>query len=130
MPHSDKQGTETHMPNGTHFRTETRDETTARYRSAWRRYRRLRFEFPLLIPGWFVLSMLLGGLFRLLGWNQHVVMVLSLAYILVYGSVVAIQWNYWKCPRCGKEFKADYDLFFPKNCCHCGLPMWAESPEE
>ena len=108
---------------------ESKEEARVRYRAAWRRYRRLRIEFPLLIPGWFVFSLSLGGLFRLLGWNQDVVMVFSLAYILVYGSVVAIQWNYWKCPRCGKEFKSGYDLFFPKSCHNCGLTMWAESPD-
>jgi len=108
---------------------ESEEEARARYRAAWRKYRRLRLEFPLLIPGWFVFSILLGGLFRLFGWNQKIAMVFILAYT-PYMSVVAAQWNYWKCPRCGEEFKWSYDLFFPKHCHYCNLPMWAESPDE
>jgi hypothetical protein len=108
---------------------ESEEEARARYRAAWRRYRRLRLEFPLLIPGWFVFSMLLSGLFRLFGWNQKIAMVFILAYI-PYMSVVVGQWNYWQCPRCGKAFKWSGALFFPKHCHYCDLPMWAESPNE
>ena len=108
---------------------ESEDEARARYRAAWRRYRRLRLEFPLLIPGWFVFGMLVSGLFRLFGWNQKIAMVFILAYI-PYMSVVAGQWNYWQCPRCGNAFKWSGDLFFPKHCHYCDLPMWAESLDE
>lgn len=110
------------------FETETLDETRTRYRAAWRRYRRLRLEFPLLIPGWFAFGALLGGMFRLFGWNQNVAMVFILAYI-PYMSIVGWQWAYWQCPRCGKSFKGRYP-FYPKNCYYCGLPKWAESPDE
>jgi len=106
---------------------ESDDEARARYRTAWQKYRRLRLEFPLSIPGWLVFAMLLGGLFRLFGWNQKIAMVIILAYI-PYMSVVAARWNYWQCPRCGQAFKWSGDLFFPKHCHHCNLPMWAESP--
>jgi hypothetical protein len=108
---------------------ESEEEARARYRAAWRRYRRLRLEFPLLIPGWFVFSMSLSGVFRLFDWNQRIAMVFILAYI-PYMSVVVGQWNYWQCPRCGKAFKWSGDLFFPKHCHYCNLPMWVESPDE
>jgi len=108
---------------------ESEEEARARYRAAWRRYRRLRLEFPLSIPGWLVFGMLLSGLFRLFAWNQKIAMALILAYI-PYMSVVAGQWNYWRCPRCGNAFKWSGDLFFPKHCHYCNLPMWAESPDE
>jgi hypothetical protein len=108
---------------------ESEGEARARYRAAWRRYRRLRLEFPLSIPGWFALSVLLNGIFRLFGWNQHVAMVFILAWI-PYMSFVGCQWMYWQCPRCGKAFKGSSYFFFPKRCHHCNLPMWAESPEE
>jgi hypothetical protein len=88
---------------GFEIRAETPDETRTRYKTAWRKYWRLRLEFPLLIPGWFLFSMLLGGLFRFLGWNQRIAMIFILACI-PYMSVVAAQWNFWKCPRCGNEF--------------------------
>jgi hypothetical protein len=108
---------------------ESEKETRARYKAAWRRYRRLRLEFPLLIPGWFVFSMSLGGVFRLFGWNQNVAMVFILACI-PYMSFVGCQWTWWQCPRCGKAFKGSSYFFFPKHCHHCNLPMWAESPNE
>lgn len=108
---------------------ETHEAEKVRYKLAWRRYRRLRLEFPLSIPGWFVFSFLLSGMFRLFGWDQKIAMVFILAYI-PYVSVVAWQWSYWRCPRCGYAFKGKYDLFFPKNCHHCGLPLWAESSDE
>lgn len=79
---------------------ESEDESRARYRVAWQKYRRLRLEFPLSIPGWLVFAILLSGLFRLFGWNQKIAMVFILAYI-PYMSVVAARWNYWQCPRCG-----------------------------
>jgi len=108
---------------------ESEEEARARYKAAWRRYRRLRVEFPLLIPGWFVFSMLLGGIFRLFGWNQNVAMVFVVACI-PYMSFVGFQWTFWQCPRCGKAFKGISYLFFPKHCHNCNLPMWAESPDE
>ena len=108
--------------------TETAEEATARYRAAWRKYRRLRLEFRLSIPGWFVFSELLGGIFWFFGWNQKVAMVFILAYI-PYMSVVGWQWAYWQCPRCNKAFRGRYP-FYPKRCYYCGLPKWAESPDE
>jgi len=73
---------------------ESEDEARARYRAAWRKYRRLRLEFSLTIPGWLVFAMLLSGLFRVFGWNQKIAMVFILAYI-PYMSVVVARWNYW-----------------------------------
>ncbi len=108
---------------------ESEEEARARYRVAWRKYRRLRLEFPLSIPGWLVFAMLLGALFRFFGWNQKIAMVFILAYV-PYMSLVGAQWNHWQCPRCGQAFKWGGDLFFPKNCHYCSLPMWAESPDE
>ena len=108
---------------------ESEVEAKARYRAAWRKYRRLRYEVPLLIPGWFVFAVLLTGFFRLVGWNQKIAVVFILAYV-PYTSFVAGQWNYWQCPRCGKAFKWSGDLFFPKRCHYCNLPMWAESPNQ
>lgn len=108
---------------------ELEDEARARYRAAWQKYRRLRLACHLSIPGWLVLAMLLSGVFRLFGWNQKIAMVSILAYI-PYMSVVAAQWNYWRCPRCGQAFKWGGDLFFPKRCHYCNLSMWAESPGE
>ncbi len=108
---------------------EPKEEARARYRAAWRRYRRLRLEIPLLIPGWFVFGMLISGLFRLFGWNQDVAMVFILA-CMPYMSFVGCQWMWWQCPRCGKAFKGSTHSSFPKHCSHCDLPMWAESPEE
>src|SRR5260370_15916312 len=67
---------------------ESEEEARARYRVAWRKYRRLRLEFPLSIPGWLVFAMLLGALFRFFGWNQKIAMVFILADI-PYMSVVA-----------------------------------------
>jgi hypothetical protein len=80
---------------------ESEEEGRVRYRTAWRKYRRLRLEFPLSIPGWLVFAVLLSSLFRLFGWNQKIAMVFILAYI-PYMSVVAARWNYWQCPRCGQ----------------------------
>lgn len=108
--------------------TATAEETRARYRASWRKYRRLRLEFPLSIPGWFVFSELLGGIFWFFRWNQKVAMVFILAYI-PYMSVVGWQWAYWQCPRYRKSFKGKYP-FYPKHCYYCGLPKWAESPDE
>lgn len=108
---------------------QSEDEARARYRVAWQKYRRLRLEFSLSIPGWLVFAISLSGLFRLFGWNQKIAMVFILAYIPCM-SVVAARWNYWQCPRCGQAFKWGGDLFFPKHCHHCNLPMWAESPDE
>jgi hypothetical protein len=108
--------------------TETPEETRARYRAAWRKYRRLRFEFPLLIPGWFAFGALLGGIFRLFRWNQHIAMVFIVAYV-PFMSVVGWQWSFWQCPRCRKAFKGKYP-FYPKRCYYCGLPKWAESADE
>ena len=107
---------------------ETEEEARTRYRAAWQKYRRVRLEFPLSIPGWLVFGMLLSGLFQLFGWNQKIAMVLTLTYI-PYMSVVAGRWNYWQCPRCGQHFKWGGDLFFPKHCHYCNLPMWAESSD-
>jgi hypothetical protein len=108
---------------------ESEEEARTRYRAAWRKYRRLRLEFPLLVPGWLVFSILVGSLFRLFGWNQKVAMVFDLAYLL-YMSVVFTRWNDWQCPRCGQAFKWAGDLFFPKHCHYCNLPKWAESPDQ
>lgn len=108
---------------------ESEEEARARYRAAWRKYRRLRLEFLFSIPSWLVFGILLSGLFRLFGWNQKIALVFILAYI-PYMSVVAGQWNYWQCPRCGKAFKWSGDLFFPKRCHYCNLPIWAESPND
>jgi hypothetical protein len=108
---------------------ESEEEAGARYRAAWRKYRRLRLEFPLSIPGWFVFAMLLSGLFRLFGWNEKIATVFILAYI-PYTTLVYVRWNDWQCPRCGQAFKWGGDLFFPKHCYYCNLPMWAESPDE
>ncbi len=108
---------------------ESEDETRARYRAAWRKYRRLRLEFPLSNLGWPVFAVLLSALFQLIGWNQKIAWVLILAYI-PYVSVVAARWNYWQCPRCGQAFKWGGDLFFPKHCHYCNLPMWAESSDQ
>jgi hypothetical protein len=102
---------------------ESEDEARARYRAAWRKYRRLRLECPLSILGWPVFAALLIGLFGVFGW------IFILAYT-VYMSVVTARWNYWQCPRCGQAFKWGGDLFFPKRCDYCNLPMWAESPDE
>jgi hypothetical protein len=102
---------------------ESEDEARARYRASWRKYRRLRLEFPLSNLGWLVFGMLLFG------WNQKIAMVFIPAYIL-YISVVAARWNYWQCPRCGQSFKWSGDLFFPKHCHYCNLPMWAETPDK
>jgi len=55
-------------------------------------------------------------------------MVFILAYI-PYMSVVGWQWAYWQCPRCNKAFRGRYP-FYPKRCYYCGLPKWAESPDE
>ncbi|HXR32493.1 MAG TPA: hypothetical protein VN830_02200 [Verrucomicrobiae bacterium] len=108
---------------------EPEEEARARYKAAWRRYRRLRLEFPLLIPGWFVFSGMINAIFQLFGWNQNIAWVFILAYI-PYMSFVGCQWIFWQCPRCGKAFKGSTYFFFPKHCSHCDLPMWAVSPEE
>ena len=106
---------------------ETAEEARVRYKTAWRKYRRLRLEFPLSIPGWFVFSELLGAIFRLFDLNQHVAMVFILAYV-PYMSFLGCQWMYWQCPRCGKSFKGR-SPFYPKCCYYCGLPKWAEPPD-
>jgi hypothetical protein len=108
---------------------EAEEEARARYRAAWRKYRRLRLELPLSVPGWLVFAMLLSGLFRLFGWNEKIATVFILAYI-PYTTFVFVRWNDWQCPRCGQPFKWGGDLFFPKHCHYCNLPMWAESPDE
>jgi hypothetical protein len=108
---------------------ESEEESRARYRAAWRKYWRLRLELPLSIPGWFVFAILLSGLFRLFGWNQKIATIFILAYI-PYTTLVYVRWNDWQCPRCGQAFKWGGDLFFPKHCHYCNLPMWAESPDE
>ena len=107
---------------------ESEEEARVRYRTAWRKYRRLRLELPLSMPGWLVFAVSLSSVFRLFGWNQKIAMVFILAYI-PYMSVVGARWNYWQCPRCGQAFKRGGDLFFPTHCHYCNLPMWAESPD-
>ena len=117
------------MAAGTHFRTETREEITARYSAAWKRYRRLRVAFPLSFLGWLPFAYVGGTLFRLLHWNTNILMILTLAWI-PFMSIFSWQWAFWQCPRCGYAFKGKFDAFFPQHCHHCGLPMWAESPDE
>lgn len=108
---------------------ESEDEARTRYKAAWQKYRRLRLMVLLSIPGWFVFSILVSGLFWLFGWNQKIAMVFILAYIAGWSFMFA-HWNDWQCPRCGRPFKWQGDLVFPNHCQHCNLPKWAESSAE
>ena len=107
---------------------ESEAETKARYQAAWARLRRLRVAFRVLLFAWLPFAYLLFSAFRLLRWDQDVAMIVVLAWI-PFMPVAGWKWSYWKCPRCGYAFKGKYDLLFPKHCHHCGLPMWAESPD-
>lgn len=111
------------------IRSESEEETKARYRAAWQKYRRLRIAFPLLTVGWLPFGFLLFRAFRFLRWNENVAMLIMLALIPIM-PVLGWQWSFWQCPRCGHAFKGKYDPSFPKRCHYCELPMWAESPDK
>ena len=112
---------------------ESEDEARARYRAAWQKYRKLRVLLPITILGWIPYGVVLIAVFEafdLLG-NAWAVIWAILALVWVsFISIVSWQWAFWKCPRCGQRFKWGGDLFFPKHCHYCNLPMWAESPDE
>jgi hypothetical protein len=108
---------------------ESEEEARARYRAAWQKYRRLRIAFPLLILAWLPFGVVLSALFRLFHWDWHISIIITLACI-PFMPILGWQWSFWQCPRCGYAFKGKYDLFFPKRCHHCNLPMWAESPNQ
>lgn len=107
---------------------ESEEEARARYRAAWRKYRRVRVAFPLTFVGWLPFGFALSAIFRLFGWDWHIASIIMLAWI-PFISIFSWQWVFWQCPRCGKAFKWSGDLFFPKYCHYCKLPMWAESPD-
>lgn len=108
--------------------SESDEETSARYRAAWRKYRRLRVAFPLVILGWLPFGFVLFSVFRSFHWNGDIAMIIMLGWI-PFMPIVGWQWSFWQCPRCGYAFKGKYDLFFPKRCHYCDLPRWAESPD-
>ncbi len=108
---------------------ESEEETRVRYRAAWRKYRRLCIAFPVLFAGWLPFGYVFFAVFRLFHWDWHIAMMIALAWI-PFIPIVGWQWSNWQCPRCGYAFKGKYDLFFPKRCHYCNLPMWAESPDE
>jgi hypothetical protein len=108
---------------------ESDEEAKARYRAAWRKYRKLRTAFAVLILGWLPLGVVLSAVFRLLQWDWHIPIITMLVCI-PFVPIVGWQWSFWQCPRCGYAFKGTYDPFFPKRCHHCNLPMWAESPNQ
>jgi hypothetical protein len=105
---------------------ESEEETRARYRGAWQKYRKLRIAFPLLLLGWLPFGYLVSAVFRFFDWDTNIVMIMLLVWI-PFIPIVGWQWSFWQCPRCGFAFKGKYDPFFPKCCHHCNLPMWAES---
>jgi len=107
---------------------ESEEEAIARYKAAWRRYRRLRIACPLVVLGWLPFAYALGTIFRFFHWNTNIATIPILAWIPLI-SIFSWQWSFWQCPRCGYSFKGKYDLFFPKCCHYCELPMWETSPE-
>ena len=108
---------------------ESEEETKGRYGAAWKRYRRLRVAFPLVFLGWLPFGYIGGAVFRFFGWNTDFLMMLILAWI-PFMSIFTWQWAFWQCPRCGYAFRGLMDPFFPKQCHHCDLPMWAVSSDE
>jgi len=108
---------------------ESEEEARTRYRGAWRKYRRLRIAFPLVFLGWLPFGFVLGAVFRFFDWNQNIAGIIILAWI-PFMSIFTWQWAFWQCPRCRYAFRGKYDLFYPKRCHYCELPMWAESPDQ
>ncbi|HET8925784.1 MAG TPA: hypothetical protein VFN26_22565 [Candidatus Acidoferrum sp.] len=116
---------------------ESEEEARARYKAAWREYRKLRVLLPLALLGWLPFVVVLSAVFGLFLRFFHLSgniwgmfwAILALAWI-PFISISSWRWNYWQCPRCGQAFKWNGDLFFPKHCHYCNLPMWAESPDE
>jgi hypothetical protein len=112
-----------------HIRSESDEEARARYKAAWQKYRRLRIAFPLVTLGWLPFGYVLSAVFRLFHWDWRIAMIIMLTWI-PFMPILGWQWSFWQCPRCGFAFKGKYEPFFPKQCDHCELPMWAESPNE
>jgi len=105
---------------------ESEDEARARYRAAWQEYRRLRILFPLALFGWLPFGAAVFLVFGLFHWNPYIATIIVLAWVPSI-SIFGWQWTNWQCPRCGQAFKWSGDLFFPRHCHYCNLPMWAES---
>ena len=93
-------------------RSESDEETRARYKAAWRKYRRLRIAFPLLVLGWLPFGYVVSAVFRFFHWNVDFLMIALLAWI-PFIPIVGWQWSFWRCPRCGYAFKAIYRSLFP-----------------
>ena len=108
---------------------ESEEEAKARYSAAWRKYRRLRVAFPVMFLGWLPFGYVLGRVFVLFNWKEKIWVIIMLACV-PFMSILGWQWSFWQCPRCGLAFKGIYNPFFPKRCHYCGLPMWAESPDQ
>jgi hypothetical protein len=100
---------------------ESEEEARARYSGAWKRYRTLRIAFPLVVLGCRPVVYIGGAVLRFFGWNAN---------FLRMPAPVWMAMGVLEMPWLREAVQVDRDLFFPKHCHCCKLPMCAESPDE
>ncbi|MCX6927423.1 MAG: hypothetical protein NT154_30095 [Verrucomicrobia bacterium] len=95
--------------------------TPAQFAAAWKDYRRRRRWFIGVLLGGFVVAGFIAAFTDLLSsglitfWAGFPVWLIGLV-------VVALRFQFFKCPRCHQHFSSG--ISFIGNCLHCGLPKW------
>jgi hypothetical protein len=108
------------------------------YQDAWRRHRRLRNTFLVIVlmdlgPGEVIYERILGGILGFERSWEYIGILISTWFLFQLNRKL----RYFKCPRCGHFFFTRKEeppplawLPFHRSCASCGLPKFALSPSD
>jgi hypothetical protein len=103
-----------------------RGSPMASYAEDWKKYKRLRNQWILVLVGYVPVVGTFGYVSMKLFHSTTPAFVLAFLWMALF-LVTGWRVQLWRCPRCGEWFSAKWwynKSFLARQCVHCGLPKY------